>query len=163
MKEGKATSLRIRMATADDALAIAAVLYESFVEYESSYTAEGFAATTPVGDQIKDRMKEGPVWVALLDDMIVGTVAAVPKGEALYIRGMAILPAARGGKTGEFLLQQIEEFAAEHGIKRLCLSTTPFLSRAIRLYERCGFERNNEGPHDLFGTPLFTMEKSLKF
>ena len=149
------------MATADDAPAIAAVLYESFREYESSYTPGGFAATTPVGDQIKDRIKEGPVWVALLDDMIVGTVAAVPKGEALYIRGMAILPAERGQRIGESLLRQIESFAFENGFKRLYLSTTPFLGRAIRLYENYGFRHCAEGPHDLFGTPLVTMEKFL--
>src|SRR5260370_227302 len=41
------------------------------------------------------------------------------------------------------------------------LSTTPFLDRAIRLYERFGFQRSDEGPLDLFGTPLFTMTKRL--
>jgi len=49
----------------------------------------------------------------------------------------------------------------ERGCKRLYLSTTPFLHSAIRLYERCGFRRTDEGPHDLFGTPLFTMEKGV--
>jgi len=32
----------------------------------------------------------------------------------------------------------------------------------MRLYERFGFQRTEEGPHDLFGTSLFTMEKQLK-
>jgi ribosomal protein S18 acetylase RimI-like enzyme len=41
------------------------------------------------------------------------------------------------------------------------LSTTPFLIGAISLYERAGFRRTGEGPHDLFGTPLFSMEKVL--
>jgi ribosomal protein S18 acetylase RimI-like enzyme len=43
----------------------------------------------------------------------------------------------------------------------MLLSTAPFLDRAIRLYERFGFRRTNEGPHDLFGTPLFSMEKVI--
>lgn len=68
------------MAVPDDAPSIAAILYESFIEYESSYTPEAFNATTPTGDQIHNRIKEGPIWVALQDDTIVGTVAAVPKG-----------------------------------------------------------------------------------
>jgi hypothetical protein len=38
---------------------------------------------------------------------------------------------------------------------------TPFLNTAIRLYEAFGFRRMNDGPHDLFGTPLFTMEKTV--
>jgi len=35
------------------------------------------------------------------------------------------------------------------------------LSRAIRVYESFGFRRTEDGPQDLFGTPLFTMEKAL--
>jgi ribosomal protein S18 acetylase RimI-like enzyme len=75
---------------------------------------------------------------------------------------MAVLPTARGQRIGELLLLQIESYAGEQGHERLVLSTTPFLHRAIRLYENFGFRRNGEGPHDLFGTPLFTMEKFLE-
>jgi hypothetical protein len=41
------------------------------------------------------------------------------------------------------------------------LSATPFLLRAIQFYENFGFARSAEGPHDLFGTPLFTMVKNV--
>jgi GNAT superfamily N-acetyltransferase len=157
----KQAGIQIRIAIAEDASAISAVLAESFVEYESLYTPEGFAATTPDVDQILKRMTEGPMWVALHNGVVVGTVSAVSKGSALYIRGMAVLPAVRGRKVGELLLKEIENYAATHGHRRLILSTTPFLSRAIRLYERFGFERSSEGPNDLFGTPLFTMMKEL--
>jgi hypothetical protein len=46
-------------------------------------------------------------------------------------------------------------------MKQLFLSTAPFLTRAISLYEQFGFLRSNEGPHTLFGTPIFTMRKVL--
>lgn len=150
------------MAGAGDASSIASVLYQSFIEYESSYTPEGFAATTPGSERIEGRMIEGPVWVAVCDNAIVGTVSVVAKGDSLYIRGMAVLPTARGHRIGELLLEQVESFAAEGEYKRLVLSTTPFLSRAIRLYEHFGFRRNSEGPDNLCGTPLFTMEKALE-
>lgn len=154
--------VQIRLAVENEASGIASVLHESFVEYESSYTHEAFAATAPTSAQIRSRMNEGPLWVAALADTIVGTVSALSKGDALYIRGMAVLPVARGQKIGELLLMQIESFAFAHGYKRLILSTTPFLTRAIRLYEQFGFRRSSDGPHDLFGTPLFTMTKRLK-
>ena len=153
--------IQIRRAEPADALAIAALLREAFVEYEAAYTAEGFAATTPEGEQIQSRMEEGPVWVAVRDEVLVGTVSVVPHGEALYVRGMAVLPLARGQRLGEALLHQVEEFASAHGYRRLYLSTTPFLARAIQLYERAGFRRSDEGPHELCGTPLFTMEKAV--
>ncbi|OLE53612.1 MAG: hypothetical protein AUG51_12155 [Acidobacteria bacterium 13_1_20CM_3_53_8] len=156
------SNIQIRMAAPNDASAVASVLHESFIEYESFYTREGFDATTPASDQVLKRMEEGPVWVALKDGAIVGTVSAVAKGEALYIRGMGIIPAARGERIGELLLTRIDSFASERGFKRLFLSTTPFLNRAIRLYENFGFKRCDEGPHELFGTPLFTMVKILE-
>lgn len=156
------SSIQIRRAGADDAASIASVLSGSFAEYKTSYTPEGFAATTPTADEIQNRVNEGPVWVALSGDVIIGTVSVVPQGEALYIRSMAILPSARGQHIGELMLEQIESFAFEHAYRRLILSTTPFLTRAIRLYQRFGFRQSPEGPDELFGTPLFTMVKNLK-
>ena len=153
--------VRIRMAVPEDAPSIASVLHESFIRYKPLYTPEGFAATTPVSAEVRKRLEEGPVWVALDGDAVVGTVSVVPKGESLYVRGMAIVPAARGRGIGESLLRQAEVFASERGFERLFLSTTPFLERAIRLYEHYGFKRSSEGPDNLFGTPLFTMEKTL--
>jgi hypothetical protein len=45
--------IRIRRATPADALRIAKVLYESFVEYEALYTPKGFAATTSDADEVQ--------------------------------------------------------------------------------------------------------------
>jgi N-acetylglutamate synthase-like GNAT family acetyltransferase len=137
-------------------------LLQAFVAYEALYVPEAFATTTPKATQIQKRWEEGPVWVAVMDGVVVGTVAAVPKGESLYIRSMAILPSTRGQGIGNQLLQNAEAFAKTQGFKRLFLSTTPFLLAAIRLYENFGFQKTDAGPFDLFGTPLFTMEKILK-
>lgn len=162
MSEDMRAKVQIRKAIADDSSAIAAVLLDAFAEYESLYTPEAFAATTPVAEQILVRLAEGPIWVALQDDAVVGTLAAVLKQNALYLRGMGIATAARGARIGYKLLELAEEFAKQHQCERMFLSTTPFLARAIRLYEQFGFCRDDEGPHDLFGTPLFTMSKSLR-
>jgi GNAT superfamily N-acetyltransferase len=107
-------------------------------------------------------MREGPVWLALRNVEVLGTVAAVLKGEWAYIRGMAVLPAARHLRVGARLLEHVERWARDQGCRRLFLSTTPFLDAAIRLYEKFGFRRAQEAAHDLFGTPLFTMEKDLR-
>lgn len=161
VEEGEA-AISIRMATRDEADLVASVLSESFAEYEPLYTPGGYAATTPTGEQIRARWHEGPVWVAVRGGLVVGTVSAVPRGEELYVRSMAVAPAARGRRAGELLLKRVEEFAAARGHRRLTLTTTPFLSRAIRLYERAGFRRGGKGPLDLFGTPLFEMFKELE-
>jgi GNAT superfamily N-acetyltransferase len=155
------TSLLIRRAGPEDADAIARVLHASFIEFRALYTDGGFAATALDAEQVLARLREGPMWVALREEVVLGTVAAVARNESVYIRGMAVLPAARGSGAGARLLQQVEGWAAGEGFPRLFLSTTPFLHAAIRLYERFGFRRTDEGLHDLFGTPLFIMEKFL--
>ncbi len=152
---------RIREAVPEDAAAIKGILRRAFAEYEHCYTKEGYAATTPGKDGILQRMKQGPTLVAIVENKIVGTASAVHKGSGCYVRGMAVLPEARGLGIGYLLLKQIEVLAAHSGSERLYLCTTPFLLSAISLYRRFGFERSNERPHDLFGTPLFTMEKKL--
>lgn len=159
------SNIRIRLALDTDAEAIASLLFDSFVEYKSVYNPESFAATAIPAGQIASRISEGPVWIAVTDARIVGTVSVIPEGDSLYLRGMAVLPVVRGQRTGERLLTTVEQFAMMGDFRRMLLSTTPFLDRAIRLYERFGFRRTNEGPHELFGTPLFSMEKvvSSKF
>src|SRR5882672_4591191 len=156
-----AAQLEIRFAAPEDAAALAGVLHQSFVEFKALYTDGGFSATALDSEQVLARMREGPVWVALRDGVMLGTVAAVVKSESAYIRGMAVLPAARGAGVGARLLQQVGDWAHGEGLSRLSLSTTPFLHSAIRLYEKSGFRRTDEGLHDLFSTPLFTMEKSI--
>jgi GNAT superfamily N-acetyltransferase len=152
-----ALNIAIRLAVPADAGSIASVIYVAFAEYTAAYTPAAFAATTPTPEQIQRRLSEGPVWVALHDSAIVGTVAAVPNGAGLYIRSMAVLPTARGRGIGGLLLRHTERFAAAHGYSYVMLSTTPFLTSAIRLYEAFGFQRSSDEPHDLFGTALFTM------
>jgi N-acetylglutamate synthase-like GNAT family acetyltransferase len=93
---------------------------------------------------------------------VVGTVSVVPYGEALLIRSLAVLPRNRGQGVGELLLRHLESYAHEKDYSHLFLSTTPFLTSAIRFYERFGFQRSKEVPSDRFGTPIFTMTKQLK-
>ena len=161
MSKEREQGVQIRLAVLGDALAVASLMHRSFVEYEDQYTGEGFAATVPPPDQVQARMNEGPVWLALENGAVVGTVSAVLKDQGLYIRGMAVDPLARGKGIGRKLLDGAEAFAVQGKCKRLFLSTTSFLSRAIKLYEDYGFCRSNEGPDNLFGTPLFAMVKHL--
>jgi|SRR5215467_638081 len=151
--------VEIRTASVNDVAAIAAVLAASFLEYKSLYTEKAYAATTPSEEVIKNRFAEGKVWVAAVEETIVGTVSVVPQNESLYIRSMAVLPEARGHRIGEQLLSEVERYAVVKGFRQLTLSTTPFLNRAIRLYEKFGFAPSDTG--DLYGTPLITMEKEL--
>ena len=151
----------IRNATAEDAESISKVLLDAFIQFESFYTPEAFAATCITAGEVLKRMQEGNVWVAVRDEHILGTVAVVKKGSDLYIRGMAVLPEARGLQIGWKLLEYVQQYAMENNFKSLLLSTTPYLSSAIHLYEKFGFERFGEMDNSFFGTLIFQMRKAL--
>lgn len=151
----------IRRAVPEDAEAIGRVLQEAFSAYRSHYSDQAFRATVISPDQVRQRIVEGPMWVALLGEVFVGTVSAVVTDEGCYVRGMGVTPAARGREIGWKLLQRIEQFARDWRLPVLYLSTTPFLERAISLYKHYGFQRSEGEPTTLFGTPLFTMTKPL--
>jgi ribosomal protein S18 acetylase RimI-like enzyme len=152
-------TLTIRPATAADADAVALVLAEAFAEFQPLYTPAGYQATTPARQEIAQRFADGPIWVVEQDGRLAGTISAILREDGVYLRGMAVAPAARGCGVGRALLSQVQEFAAANKRQHLYLSTTPFLSSAIRLYERAGFIPTSAPPYELFGTPLFTMEK----
>ena len=106
------SDIRIRRADFRDAPAIALLLAEAFSEYRPLYTPAGYEATVIANQQVINRIKEGPVWIAMWDELVAGTISVVPKGESLYIRGMAVAPSARGQRIGKMLLTHVEKFAA---------------------------------------------------
>jgi len=153
--------IEVRLATAADARTIHTVLTKSFEEYKARYTDAAFEAAVPPLERILERMKEGPVWVAEQRGEVVGTISAVPKGKTLLLRGLAVPPAERGRAIGKLLLVCVARHAFRNGYRRMTLSTTPFLTRAIRECEQFGFQRSQEGPHDLHGTPVYTLTKNF--
>jgi ribosomal protein S18 acetylase RimI-like enzyme len=153
--------VQIHPATELDMEAVATVLRDAFLEFKPSYTQAAYAETTPDADTLRRRLHEGPIWVARLRGKIVGTISAVEKPNGIYVRSTAVLPSARGNRIARTLLEEVESFAISCRAEQLFLSTTPFLHAAIRLYEDLGFRRTSEPPHDLFNTPLFTMEKKV--
>jgi ribosomal protein S18 acetylase RimI-like enzyme len=155
--------VQVRLALEDDAEIIADILREAFAEFDNEYTAEALRYVTPTADEIRERFSEGPMWVALLGDEIVGTVSAVPEPDWLYIRSMAVSPAAQGHGVGGLLLKTLEEYARSSGIDTLFLYTTHFSTDAIRLYEKHGFIKGRETTAEEWcGTPGLEMWKYLK-
>jgi ribosomal protein S18 acetylase RimI-like enzyme len=153
----------IRRATPEDAATISALIHEAFAPFEAEYTAEAFAYTTPPADVISGRFAEGPIWVAVDGDLIVGTVSGLPEPDRFYIRSMAIKPRAQRLGIGQRLLETLEAFARDAEYKKLYLYTTFVLPAAKRLYERNGFYVLREtSPEEWCNMGGLEMEKILK-
>jgi ribosomal protein S18 acetylase RimI-like enzyme len=153
---------QIRPATPDDATVISSLLREAFAEFEHDYTREAFEVVTPPAEEIVSRFDEGPIWIALMGEKIVGTVSVVPEPDWLYIRSMAVSPRAQGIGIARKLLETVEEYGLENGFYTLFLYTTRFSKDAVRLYKKYGFThvRYTSG-EEWYGTPGIAMEKGI--
>lgn len=84
----------------------------------------------------------GMIFFALDGETVVGTVALIRVGDGrCELAKMAVATTHQGRGIGEMLGQACKAWAAENGVRTLCLETNSKLANAIRLYERLGFRR----------------------
>jgi N-acetylglutamate synthase-like GNAT family acetyltransferase len=90
--------------------------------------------------------KGGVVLFAETPDLgVVGTCALMRMGDGWFeLTKMAVLKAARGRKIGEYLLDQLLERAERMGVERLYLLTNTKCAAAIHLYQKRGFEHDDQ-------------------
>ena len=84
----------------------------------------------------------GEFWVVERAGEIVGTGGYLPieRGEnAVEIRKMYLLPAARKQGLGKYLLSELEQAAAVKGFSEVWVETATVLAEAVKLYERNGY------------------------
>lgn len=82
----------------------------------------------------------GHIFFALEGNTVVGTVALLKRGEHSFeLTKMAVLPAARGKRIGQLLMQYCIDFAKEHDFKKLFLYSHRKLANAIHIYKKYGF------------------------
>uniref|UniRef100_A0A3B4Z6U9 N-acetylaspartate synthetase n=1 Tax=Stegastes partitus TaxID=144197 RepID=A0A3B4Z6U9_9TELE len=102
------------------------------------------AVSTDMGD-IEGFYMKSPgscLWVAVLDDKVVGVVAAVNQqdlGGAVELQRMSVDRRYRQWGIGFALGQKVLEFAATHGYSSVVLGTTAYAPAAHQLYQRLGF------------------------
>lgn len=161
-KKAKVREIEYRRAEPNDSKAISDLLLETFGEFKSEYMPGAFEYTTPNAEIVRGRFDEGPIWIAMDGDLMVGTVSGLPEPERFYIRSMAVKPGVQGRGIGKRLLDLLETYAREHGFEKLYLYTTYVLPAAQPLYEKNGFYVLRETPPDeWFDMPGLEMEKVL--
>lgn len=86
----------------------------------------------------------GGFWVALMDDVVVGTIGLKDIGDnTLALRKMFVAPAHRGGASGVAagLLQTAVDWSRQNVVREILLGTTERFRAAHRFYEKHGFTR----------------------
>ncbi len=94
-------------------------------------------------------------WIAEVDGERVGCVICVrADDETARLRILLVDPAARGLGVGGRLVEECLRFAKQAGYRRMTLWTNDVLAAARRIYERAGFELEEQSEHRSFGKDL---------
>ena len=104
---------------------------------------------------LSDRIKRGEsvIFLAVVDGAIVGFTQLYPLFSSVSLKRLWLLndlfvaPDARKSGAGKALLERAERWARETGAKGLTLSTEVTNLAAQRLYETCGWTKDDEFVH----------------
>ena len=152
----------IRPASAEDAAAILQCVRAAFELYRSQYTPQAYLDTVMTPGTLLQRLNSMTVLVAAdAHANVLGTIggAAVSSSEG-HLRGMAVPPECQGRGIAQRLLEAMEKHLLGKGCTRISLDTTEPLHRAMRFYEKNGYQRTGKVT-DFFGMPLIEYAKHL--
>jgi L-methionine (R)-S-oxide reductase len=158
--EEVSAAFAIRRATIDDSAGILECLASAFAPFREGYTPGGFLDTVLSPETVQQRLQDMNIFVAVRSDgCVIGTIGCKvePAGEG-HLRGMAVSPEWHGSRVAAELLARAEEVLRNAGCSVITLDTTQPLRRAVRFYEKHGFQATGR-VGDFFGMPLFEYRK----
>jgi GNAT superfamily N-acetyltransferase len=146
----------LRLATDDDVDAVRAVVHAAYGGYGPLLGRTPMPMLTDFAVAIR----EHEVWVAEVDDRIVGVLELIPREDHLWIDNVAIDPEHQGRGLGRRLLKYADDEARRRGYESLGLLTNERYVRNIAMYERYGYRETHRTPH--LGTDLVHFRKELR-
>jgi ribosomal protein S18 acetylase RimI-like enzyme len=131
-----------------------------------------FLATWQDVETTRTRISNGTCFVAVADDMIVGTITfKMPHGghdiawldrpDVGHISQMAVEPAFQNRGIGGRLMRHAEEHAKEQGLAELALDTSERAHHLIAWYERLGYRFVGNIQWEIVNYRSVVMTKSL--
>jgi ribosomal protein S18 acetylase RimI-like enzyme len=159
--------LRLREFRAADAPQVDRLALAAFAQFEAHYS-DWPAMAASLG-RMAMLAESGDIILAEHADQIIGAVVYVAPGrpkpscfDAAWpiIRMLVVDPNSRGLGAGRALTEECIKWAQRHGSPVIALHTSPFMTVALAMYVRMGFERLRDGPF-IFGAPTSVYLKPL--
>lgn len=136
--------IQVRTIEPGDNPFLATIVKETLAEFGANHP--GTVYFDPSTDELYEVFrKQGSIYfVALLDGKIIGGGGIYPTDgldpDTCELVKMYLLPEARGLGLGRTLIQKCLEFAKDAGYEKVYLESMPELKKALKVYERYGFE-----------------------
>ena len=148
---GPRGALTIRLARPDELDAVSDMIRAAYSEYLPHLPEDRHVRYLERTADVRSRLAESELYVAELDDRIVGTVTLFPNQAGASVQGwpegwagirvLGVSPEARGRGIGRRLVEASIQRARELGAIALGLHTTEMMAIARAMYERMGFVR----------------------
>ncbi|OUN01096.1 MAG: hypothetical protein BAA04_13520 [Firmicutes bacterium ZCTH02-B6] len=147
-------SLLIRLASLDDAPAIARISQEAYAEF-AGRVEPPFRALTTTAAQVRHEMRRlrFAYVLAIRDGWPVGHLRCRVRDGSMHVSRLAVLPAYRGQAIGRRLMEWAEQEAHRLGILHLHGEVRSSLHRLLAWYKELGYEPT--GTRTLAGVPHF--------
>lgn len=130
---------------------VAQVILTSYIEYAVSLSSEKWDQYAENILDVRDRIDEADLLVAVYDSEFVGSATFFPMGENRKgviwpndwtgIRLVAVVPEHRGKGIGRMLMEECISRSNEQCATAVGLHTTPLMTIGAKLYEDMGFVR----------------------
>ena len=157
--------MEIRTILPADNESLAKIIRSALVEFGANHL--GTVYYDPSTDTLYElfRREQSAYFVAVLDGKIIGGGGIFPNeglpDKTCELVKMYLIPEARGKGFGRLIIDHCIECAKEFGFKMVYIESMPELSKALRIYERCGFEYLSAplGNSGHFGCELWMAKK----
>lgn len=104
---------------------------------------------------------KGKLWIAEKDDVIVGAVGIVDRGEKAQLRWFILEKECRGLGLGKILLNNAIDYCKTKKYKSVYLDTTSELDAAIEMYKKMGFVKISEKENKSWRNDVKEIEMEL--
>ena len=166
---------RLRLATGNDHPAIRELLRVTYQPYAAHIDPELFGRYVADLLDLDRHARDGQLLIAELDGELAGYAAYYPDASTQGLgwpvgwaggRGLAVRPTARGRGVAGALITEVTRRARQSGAPVFAFHTSAFMTTAVALYERMGYQRAPQFDVDLnahYGIQATTRWMALSY
>jgi ribosomal protein S18 acetylase RimI-like enzyme len=146
--------LTVRRAEDRDVGRLKALAAAAYAPYEPRIGRQ----PAPVTADYAGAVARGEVWVATIDDVVVGLLVIRAMADHLLLENVAVDPALHGTGIGARLLVLAEEQAQGLGFAEIRLYTNVAMTENLAYYPRHGYAETHRGEEDGFERVYFSKQ-----
>lgn len=132
-------SFIIRRACAEDAKDVYDILQKAFKEYAEAACLQNIEALTETVEDIENAIRNKVVFIATIDNKIVGTVRVDITGTEAYISRFAVNSENRNTGIGKSMMSLVDKYLVSKKVREASLHTASHYGALMRFYYGRGF------------------------